>query len=199
MTTKANSAINNLGWPLDRRTSAIDQILATMGKRPTDPARAELAAKSDVYLDARLEAAQAHERGKGIADGKAFNKAYRSIRDENEGRSKRIEDDARKAQTDGIDDAAGLAAYIAGTTRRGYQHFDQSALLGSRSDEAAEEDAWSKSVADLNGWRGRQDGASSHAPETHGSPLPTVGRNDEDDEEGAWNRANQNLNAWREG
>lgn len=170
------ASLANNGWSHDERIAAIEEILNRHGKPLTGPERDELASKSNLYLEARIEAGRAYEKRSGAADERVAQKLTREAKqmlaEENEGKDLDAEVKRLKANL--------------------------------RGDAAEEADAYARSVANLNGWR--KDAAAAHQPRDHGglppsvpgrAPTPVDVRGDAASEADAYEASVANLNAWR--
>lgn len=205
------ASLANNGWSHDERVAAIEEILNRHGKPLTGPDRDELASKSNLYLEARVEAGRSYERKSGEADERSALRITRQAKSQiaAETDDDKIEAEAQRLKAAGNSDAAdAMAAYMAGArTGGGYGYLGNGYSAGvpgaSRADAAGEDDAYARSVANLNAWR--KDVAAAHQPQDHGGLPPSVPgrptvdvRGDAAEEDAAYQRSIANLNAWRD-
>lgn len=207
------AALANNGWSHDERVAAIEEILNRHGKPLNGPDRDELASKSNLYLEARVEAGRSYEKRSGEADERSALRITRQAKSLVAAETDdKIEAEVQRLKAAGNSDAddGGLAAYIAGSrTGGGYGYLGNGYSAGvpgaSRADAAGEDEAYRQSVENLNAWR--KDAAAAHQPQDHGGLPPSVPgrtpttvdvRGDAASEDEAYRQSVANLNAWRE-
>lgn len=219
------ASLANNGWSHDERVAAIEEILNRHGKPLTGPERDELASKSNLYLEARIEAGRAYEKRSGAADERVAQKLTREAKqmlaEENEGKDLDAEGRRLKANLrgDAAEEADAYARSVANLNgwrkdqaaeaeayRKSAMRMDHASppVDAHRGDAASEADAYARSIANLNSWR--KDAAAAHQPRDHGglppsvpgrAPTPVDVRGDAASEADAYEASVANLNAWR--